>query len=365
MKLNTNFKNWLVNQQKGYVQHGLDMDKFTRFDLGECTVNTFTASNEIKDFEIEKVRGYPDPDLNDLKKLISKIYSLPIDMLTLSSGADELIETLPRIFINPGDCAVIVTPTFFRFIDSTQKQGGEIIAVKTKEIGSFEINEKIINEVIKVANKNNAHLIWLCSPNNPTGLPIDINLIEKVIKNTKAFVVLDQVFAELLNNSETYTFPLKKLKKYDNFIVIKSLSKAYGMAGLRIGFGIANPKIIRIFEQFRMHFNIASASKQLAMNVLKDITFLRQTRKIVEKERAYLFSKIKKLKNLNIGSLSQTNVFMLKHTSKDLFKELFTKKILTADIRSSLGLEKMSYIRITIQDRKKNDILLKALKEID
>ncbi len=215
-----------------------------------------------------------------------------------------------------------------------------------------------------MTNRSNVKLIWLCSPNNPTGQIIKPNLIEKVVKKSKAFVVLDQAFNQI-NSRHGLDSNLKLAIKNRNLIVLQSLSKIWGLAGLRVGWAIGHPETIKILEKFRLPFNIASISQKLAIAALSDGKHLKKVNKFIIKERVFIENELRKLPNFEICSGSKTLFFLLRHKSKDLFELLLKRNILTADFRQANGLKGMGFVRITIRTRKENELLLKVLKQIN
>ena len=144
------------------------------------------------------------------------------------------------------------------------------------------------------------------------------------------------------------------------------MSKAYGLAGIRLGYALSNPETIKKIEDYRDTLLMTSSLiLKLAEVAFKDKSFIRKTATETKKLRNDLFNEIRELKNLKLGSISKTNVFILKHLKKDIYKELLDKNILTADFRNAKGLEDLGYIRITVGDKNKNKALIKALKDIN
>jgi histidinol-phosphate aminotransferase len=352
MKLNFSTKFWLKQQTSSYLNKVLDTSNFVRFDMGECQL----GKNQ------QEFAEYPEVNAVKLKKAIAKSERIKSNMVTVGCGADELIENLPRLLLNPGDKSIVITPTFFRFVEACQRQAVKIIEIPLVQKNNFNFDSQISQLVIKKSQKLNAKLIWLCSPNNPTGKIIDPSLITKIVKKSASFVVIDEVFNGFLK-PKLANANLNLVKSSKNAMLLRSLSKAHGLAGIRIGWGIAHPETIELFEKWRLPFNIPTLSQKIACQTLLTNN-LSQIRNKVIKERSFLEKEISKLPNLEICPGSQTNIFILRHKNKDLFEELLKRKILAADLRRSQGLKNKNFVRITIQNRKSNLQLLSVLKNI-
>ena len=364
MKINicTNF--WLKHQVSSYINRNKELSNFIHFDMGECTFGSnLKLLKSLNSFKSKDFASYPEAGARKLKEAIAKHEQLLPAMVTVGCGVDELIETIPRLLLNPGDKTIVVTPTFFRFIEACQRQAAQVVEIPMAEKNSFNFGGQIAQSVIKKSHQVNAKLIWLCSPNNPTGKVIDPDLIAKIVKKSGSFVVVDEVFNGFLN-PKLANVNLNLVKSSKNVMLLRSLSKAHGLASLRVGWGIAHPETVKLFEKWRLPFNIPKLSQQLAIAALSDKKNLAKTRKLVAKERLFINQQISLLCQLEFCSGSQTNIFMLRHKKKDLFQELLKRGILTADMRQANGLQRKGFVRITIQNRKNNLRLLSALKNI-
>lgn len=369
MQLNKLAKNYLKKNISGYVSKDQKSDSlkaYLRLDFGEnllgCSPKVLKAA---KSLSLEDLNFYSDPSNQKIKQVISSLYGIQKQNVSIANSSNELIDYLPRIIINPKDKVLIITPNFFRFIESSLACGGKIICQKLKEEDNYELNLKNLNLIVKKIKQQNIKLIWLSNPNNPTGSAIDLKIIIYLLKISKAVMILDEAFAEYadltLKNSG-----ISLINKYQNLIVLRTLSKAYGLAGLRFAYCLAHKKTIEIIEKCRNTLLLTSAvAQKLAITALKDQQWLKkvvmQTRNLREK----LILKIRKNNNLFLAGQSQANIILLRHKKLDLYEKLKEKKILTADFRQALALENKKYVRITVSRQKNNQLLLKALNSIN
>lgn len=356
MNPNQDCAHWLEHKHKS-PPGNFDRNKFLAMDLGECFVD-----GPIERFAITNLNHYPH-EQELLKASLASRYEVQPSMITLGNGSDEIIENIPQLCLDPGDAVVIVVPTFFRFIESSIKRRARIQFVNTKKEDNFCVTQETIQTLIQTANKDNAKLIWLCSPNNPTGIPIQTEYIEHVITQTNALVVVDQVYGELQHKASTEIISLTKT--HANLIVLKSFSKVFGLAGIRVGFAIANPQIIDMLHRWHLIFNISHLSLTIAQQALQEKNRMEHIKEVVEREREFLFEQISLLRNLELMNKSETNIFLLRHKGKKLFEELLQKNILVANMENTRGLEGLHFARVTVGNHADNLLFLQALQAIN
>lgn len=318
---------------------------------------------KISELLASSLNSYPDRDAIGLKTKIAKWLNIDTSMITIGNGSDELINLIPQVFIEPGDRCIIQTPTFFRIIEAVHRMKGKLILVATTGQENFALGDDFISKVKKEIKNSQPSIVWLCSPNNPTGELLDVKFIEEIAERTNALVVVDEAYQEICDPVNDHS-AVKLINKHTNIIVTKTFSKAFGLAGVRAGFLIANPKIIEAFEKWRLNFPISSISLKITNMALEDIGFLKKVHEHFTNEREFLFSNIDKVPNLKRGGDSKTNIFILRHTKGRLFDLLLKEGILTADFNNMNGLENQGFVRATIKLRPENELLLKALRKV-
>lgn len=368
MYINTLTKKYLTQHVSGYVGRETGTkttNSLLRLDLGENLLgynpNVYRALRRLSKADLN---FYADPTGINIKQVIANVYDLAPTNITVANSSNEIIDYLPKMILEPKDKVLIIVPTFFRYIESSLSVGGSIIYISLKEEDGYKCTDKVIAKIIECANRINIKLIWLCNPNNPTGLVLDIQHIEKIVKKTNAFVVLDEAFYEFydLTNKDS---GVRLIQKYQNLIVLRTLSKAYGLAGLRLGHALAHEKVIEKIELYRNTLLMTSSVIQkLASTALRDQQWLKSTVSETKQLRENLEKDLSNILNLQLVKGSEANIYLLRHDHKDLYEELNKRGIVTADFRQSKGLERKRYVRITVGNKQENAKLLRALKNI-
>lgn len=368
MKLNEVVKNYLKNKTVGYLskdQNSDDLDKYLRLDLGENLLAKCPIINSVKDINLNTLTYYSDPSNSKIKETISKLYGLTGNNVLIANSSNEIIDLLPRMVLDNKSKVLIVTPTFFRYIDASLKAGGEIVKVALKQTDHYIPTLEVIDEICKASTQHQAGIVWICNPNNPTGEVYQLKDIEKIVKASSGLVVVDEAFYEYYDLEDKES-AINLINKYPNLLVIRTMSKAYGLAGLRLGYALGNVRTISLIESYQDTLLMTSnLIVKLASLVLSDREYLKQSIIETQKQKFWVYSEISKLSKLEIGANTKANVYILRHKNKDLYQELLKHNILTADFRKATGLEDMGYVRITIGDNEKNQQLIKALREVN
>src|SRR3981081_4292934 len=222
---------------------------------------------------------YPDPMQWKVKEAISRIKGIAPQHIFLGNGSDECIDILYRAFCNPGkDNVIICPPTYGMYEVSAHINDVEVR--KARLLDDFQLDlvhlENLVDEYTKI--------IWLCSPNNPTGNSLNREDVEMVLNNFPGLVVIDEAY---INFSRHRSF-LKELKDYPNLVVMQTLSKAWGLAALRIGMAFASEDIVRIMNKIKPPYNINQASQELALQALEEVEQVNEMIKEIVKERTSL-----------------------------------------------------------------------------
>ena len=356
----------MKNNIGNYTHQVENHDKFIRFDLteGNCWFRN-KISEWNKAINISDVIHYPDEKIISVKKLLSRWLHVKQNNITIGSGSDELIEMIPKIFIKQKDKVLTVAPSFFRFIESSERAGAKITTVKLDKDSYFEWDNLTIKGFLKKAKDKKVKLIWLASPNNPTGTEVPKQILLEIIRLGK-IVVIDKV----LNG---FTKELREISQLiwdnPNLIVLSSFSKTFGLPGLRFGFAISAQDKIEVMEKRRLPFNVSGPSlfivEKLLQSLLSGEVKMGGAFNFFQ-ERIFFEEQIKKLKNIRLASNSKINFVLLQTVGRlNLFKKLVEKGVLVTDLNQTIGIKNKNFVRVTLRDRQNNQILLKALKKID
>ena len=307
---------------------------------------------------------YPDEKIIKTKKLLGRWLHVREENITIGQGSDELIEMIPKIFLKPKDEILTLVPSFFRFIGASLRTNAKVKTVRLSEKNGFEWTNSTIKRFLKKAKDKKVKLIWLASPNNPTGIDIPHSVLLEIIKLGK-IVVIDKV----LNG---FTKELREASQliweHPNLIILSSFSKTFGLPGLRFGFVIYSKGKIDLMEKRRLPFNVSGPSLFIVERLLQSLLIgeiKTEGALTFFQERIFFETEVKKLINIKLVTNSKTNFILLKPVSRfNLFKKLMKKGILVTDLNQTIGIKNKNFIRVTLHDREKNQILLKALKEI-
>lgn len=296
---------------------------------------------------------YPDPLQLDVKDKLSKIKGLPIQNIFLGNGSDEAIDILYRAFCEPGiDNVIVCPPTYGMYEVSACINDVEIQKVPlTKE--TFQLDTE---NILKAIDKN-TKLIFICCPNNPTGNGVKWDAIKTILENFQGIVVIDEAYI----NFAKYRSLIPELLNYPNLVILQTLSKAWGLAGLRIGMAFASEPIIDIFNKIKPPYNINSVSQKLALEALNNIDKINAWIKETVAERDKLMMELANLSFITKVYPSDANFILVKTNDPlAIYHYLVSKKIIIRD-RSKIELCE-GCLRITVGTKEENKQLIETLK---
>lgn len=295
---------------------------------------------------------YPDPDCGDLKKAISDYCGIGTNHIAVGNGSDELLHLLINLFIDAGDGVLIPVPTFEMYKIYVQIAGGVLHEfLLNSEDFSFNV-EDFINKVKEI----NPKMIILCNPNNPTGGVIPQEYIEKILQNFNGAVLIDEAYFEFFGFSSLYL-----VKNYPNLIILRTCSKAMGLAGLRVGYVIANPGIIDCINRIRSPYNVNVLSQYIATYILKNTDLIFDRIAYIKEQRELMQNTLKEIPNLKVFE-SFSNFILLKiQNVEDVYQRLLQEGFLVRIFKSDLLKD---CIRVTVSTSENNILFLKTLRGI-
>lgn len=301
----------------------------------------------------ELLNRYPDPIQTKLKERISEIKRIPVDNIFTGNGSDEAIDVLIRIFCEPGfDNIITLPPTYGMY-----SVAAAINNVKVKEVPlneDFQMNIQAIADAVDEYTK----IIFICSPNNPSGNSIIRQHIEILLNNFDGIVVVDEAY---INYARQRTLS-QQLMDYPNLVVLQTLSKAWGLAALRLGMAFSSKDIIHLMNNVKYPYNINIATQELALDALSHVNKVNDWIKECLAQRDYLEDELKKLSITKKVYPSDANFLLVKMDNANaLFNYLQKKGIIVRNRSSVPGCE--NCLRITVGTPEENQIVLNALKE--
>lgn len=296
---------------------------------------------------------YPDPLQLPLKEKISSIKGVPVQNIFLGNGSDEAIDLLLRIFCEPGKDNIIIFPPTYGMYEVC----AEVNNIEVKKVPlttSFQLDLDAIEASINEHTK----LIFVCSPNNPTGNSINRSDIEILLNNFNGIVVIDEAY---INYAKQKTF-IPELTEYPNLVILQTLSKAWGLAGLRLGMAFAGQPLIDYMNKVKYPYNINSATQQLALEALGNISSVNNWTKTTVDQKEFLAAELLKLSITQTVYPSDANFILVRLTgAKKIYEYLSAKGIIVRD-RSKVILCD-DCLRITIGTPEENKQLIEALKQ--
>lgn len=315
---------------------------------GEASVMLDANENAFGSPVIGPYNRYPDPLQLTLKDKISTIKGVPTPNIFIGNGSDEAIDLLYRIFCRPGlDNVILVPPTYGMYEVSAQIN--DVFCKKISLTKEYQLDLEGIAEAIDQHTK----LIFICSPNNPTGNSIDVRDIETILVNFDGIVIIDEAY---INYSKQRSFTYS-LPEFPNLVVLQTLSKAWGLAALRLGMAFASQNIIQLMNNIKPPYNINQASQEMVLKALDGVDQVNEWIQVVVNERDTLMAKLMNLPQVEEVVPSDANFILVRFVKpKELFKYLLTKGIVVRD-RSNVILCEGS-LRITIGTPQENTLLL-------
>ena len=265
-------------------------------------------------------------------------------------------------FSDKGDIVIIPAPTFGEYEGAVRKAGE---TPKFVELNTdFNIEPTVFTKEIA-----GAKLVFLCNPNNPTGMLIPAETLTEIIENAlnqNTLVFLDEDFLEFVENEKTLSM-IPKIRKYPNLFILRSFTKIFGLTGLRIGYGIASPEIISLLLCAKIPWNVNCLAQAAAVAALKDEEHLQITRDLIKKEKTQLLSELGKISSFKIFP-ADANFFFINIkksglTAAELTSKLLNQGILIRDCTSFRGVDPY-FIRVAVKTRVENERLIEVLKRI-
>lgn len=294
---------------------------------------------------------YPDPHQHKLKAEISKIKNFGANNIFLGNGSDECIDLLYRCFGEPGKDNVIICPPTYGMYEVSA--GINDIEIRKAELTpDFQLNLELIESLTDA----NTKMIWICSPNNPTGNSINYQDIEVLLNNFPGLVIIDEAY---INFSRQRSL-LQELKEYPNLVVLQTFSKAWGLAALRLGMAFASEEIIELLNKIKPPYNINQATQDLALEALQELGQVNDMIKEIVAMREELIKVFQRMPVVEKVYPSDANFLLVKvRDAIDIYEYLLNEGIVVRD-RSKVQLCD-GCLRITIGTENENTILVDAL----
>ncbi|MCZ4408934.1 histidinol-phosphate transaminase [Cryomorphaceae bacterium 1068] len=299
-------------------------------------------------FDHQSLNRYPDPYQRKLKQKISALKGVEESSIFLGNGSDEAIDLLIRAFCEPGEESILTfTPTYGMYRISADINAVETVEVPLKS--DFQID-------LEKALKVDAKLTFICSPNNPTGNDMNTEAVETILRNSEGLVIVDEAYIDF-SKRESWT---KRLEEFPNLVVLQTLSKAYGLASIRLGMAFANEVVIEILNKIKPPYNVNGLTQNYALEALEDGESLKSEIEMILKDRAEMKVALKKLNVVKKIYPSEANFLLIEiNRATELYHYLAEKGIVVRDRSKQVK----NALRITIGTPSENETLLEAIKK--
>ena len=341
-----------MNYEKKNIQHlinyqTIDFITNIKLDANESKNYLFPNGVDLSDIQLNL---YPDNQALELRKALSLYTHMPIDMIVEGNGSSELIELLMKTFLEKGDDIYTFDPTFSMYKIYAQIYEALYTGIHSNDDFSVDV-KKMIDLILQKEPK----MIALCSPNNPTGNQMSRHDIIKIVESTRALVVVDEAYIEFADPSQTV---INETSTYENLIVLRTFSKAFGLASIRLGYMISSSKVAYSISKVKSPYHVNALSQYIGTHALSRIVEVNKwTQTIIRLRNQFLNA----LSELNIKTFQSAANFVFIYTEIDnLFDKLVSKGILIRAFKGDL----LGYYRITIGSELENEAVIQALKEI-
>lgn len=320
--------------------------------------NPYGCSPRVKEAvskALETPALYPDGNCTILRQMLAKKHEVKPEQLVFGAGSNEIISFIAQIYINAGDESIMPTPSFLWYEIAVRTMDGVVIDVPLKDYThDLDAMREKITEKTKI--------MWLCNPNNPTGTVFSKTELQNFLDNVPSdiIVVLDEAYYEYVDD-ESYPQSIPLISKYPNIIVLRTFSKAFGLASFRVGYAVCSEEVAGYLNRVRPPFNVNSLAQVAAVESIEDSSFFAECARKNREGMLYLYSALEEMGLTFIRS--QTNFLMVnvKQSGQEVFKKLLQKGVI---VRFDKGFGMPEWIRVTVGTMDENKLFINALKEV-
>ncbi len=325
-------------------------DDFKEGVLLDANENPYDTSWLLEGSEWNR---YPDPHTIELRKAIATYRGVSPDQIFTGNGSDEAIDLILRMVCTPcKDSIVITPPTYGMYKVSAGIQDVQLVEAPLNP--DFSLNPDLVLEAAE-----GSKVIFLCSPNNPTGNLLEQASILKVVENFNGLVVVDEAYIDFSKHGTMLGY----LESYPNLIVMQTLSKAFGLAGLRLGLAFSSPEIINYLMRIKPPYNINKLTQEYALKALEGVSEVEKRVNDIIRERNQLMLEIGKIRGVSKVHPTDANFFLaIIENAQDIYKKLAQKGVIVRYRGDQLHCD--NGLRISVGTPKENSLLVEALKEI-
>ena len=342
---NFNINNFIRPTIKALKPYASARDEFQ----GNSNAMVFLDANE-NPFD-NGVNRYPDPQQRGVKALLSEIKNVHSENILLGNGSDEVLDLIFRVFCEPNKDQIIILPPTYGMYSVL----ANINAIGIKEVQLSNRFQPQVEAILNIV-EDNSKILFLCSPNNPTGNSFSSQSIEELLNKFKGIVVVDEAYIDF---SEETSW-MGRLEEFPNLIITQTLSKAYGMAGIRLGICYASTEIISVLNRIKPPYNVNELTQQKAIQQLSLPDVTRNQIHTILKERTLLISELESVRFISKIYPSDANFVLVKvDDATKRYDQLIKQGIVIRNRTTQPGCE--NCLRLTVGTKEENEILIKTL----
>ncbi len=299
---------------------------------------------------LNSVNRYPDSKYGELKMAISEYLNVDVDEIFLGNGISDCIANICNAVIEPLDRVTIPVPSYTMYVMYSMLREASL------NLPNYPYYRIDFDDFVRYRDSK---LTFLCSPNNPTGNVIDLKDLRYVLESFKGYVVLDEAYVEFSKGSA-----IKLVEDYENLVILRTFSKYFGLAGLRVGYGICKDyEFVSALEKIRLPFCINNLAVFACKTALRCLDYYEKIKRMIVVERKRLYKELSKFEGLEVFPSEANFILVRVKDNLKLAERLEEKGILVRDLTGLMGLEG-EHVRITVGRKEENDALLNALREI-
>ncbi len=338
--------------------YGLDPDNIIRMGSNENPIGPSPQAIESMKKSLHLINTYPESNIDDLKEKIASYSGVSSAKIIVGGdGADEILDVIAKTLIEPGDEYIVHPPSYMYYEFTFSIYGAKPVYARW----DVEKNRLDVDSVLKAISEK-TKVIFLCTPNNPTGGLIEEKDIRTILESTDALVVVDEAYWEFSGKNN-----VELMDEYDNLFILRTFSKVMGLAGMRIGYGIGQEHFVEYMHRVKPVFSLIKLSHIAASATLDDLNYLKESTKLSIESREFLYEQMSKFPELRVfKSFANYMLVDISNTglkSEQMAEKLMKNGIIVRDCSSFRGLNDY-YIRVSVATIKEDKKFINVLKNI-
>lgn len=337
------------------VERELGIKVKAKLASNECPIGPSPLALKAIEEGLGRINRYPDSGGYYLRKKISRKFGISMEQIILGSGITELLEIIARTFLSSEDNAIIAEHTFIMYPLVLKYINANYSTIPLKE---YRYDLKAIANAIN----NKTKLVFISNPNNPTGTMVDKNEVEEFFSSIPPHVTvaMDEAYCDYIDDP-AYPDSFKYLKEGRNIIILRTFSKAHGLAGLRLGYGISNRELISYIHRTKLPFNVSTLSQMAAIAALDDYEHIKKAKENNAEGMKFLTSELSKMGVEYVESVTNFLFVLIEEDSDEIFQKLLREGVI---VRSMKGWGLPNALRVTIGTENENEAFIKSLKKV-